>query len=212
MTQREPIKFFRRECRVIPIFGDVSGWRPWIRRVGRDQIRREWPKIQAQFDRFAVDASTYKTLGDGFMSIYELGHGRNGQFASQLLQKMIDATEEINRVISEMPHPRPGFFRIRATDGDELKWRQKNGNRVQMDFVGQWTNLARDLLHVSEEIPVIVTQGFKDRVAKHHRQAEPFTFTRLSKPFVTRNLTIFQEDLAGLYQVQRREEAKCGNA
>ena len=199
---RGHVKFAKKEQRVLAAFGDVRGFRSWVRRCGPAQFRRSYAHLQEQWVRFAAHADLYKSLGDGFMAVWDLRPTHNCRLALDLLNLSLETAEEIETIRMGTPEPRFCGWRIRRVGGDTFKWTQDVGRRRDSDYVGQRINLCKELLYVAPDTPVVLHESAwelftPDQAQKEGLVLRPLPFRRYT------DLKLFDEDIRGLKALER---------
>jgi class 3 adenylate cyclase len=202
---RGPIKFVREEQRFLAAFGDIHGFRSWVRRCGAFQFRRSYALLQEQFVRFSTGSHMYKSLGDGFMAVWDLRPSHNCRLALDLVKLALDVDNEIELIRMGMPEPRFTDYRMRFVAGDAIKWTRRVGRRWEQDYVGQRINLCKELLYVSPNQPILLHESAWELFSEDQAQKEGFVLKPI--PFKRYpELNMFDEDLRGLKRVERFEQ------
>lgn len=199
VPKRSEIIFNESEHRVLVAFGDVLGGQSWTRRCGLGQMKKTFSLMHSEWERFAPHAAMHKSLGDGFMSVWELELTDNSPLVFNLLDTAISTTREIFKIIRDTPVPRPAGWRIRFVCGDALKWSQHIGKRVTHDYLSQAVNLAKELLYVEEQEAIVLHESAFELIPEADRQKFPFTNLPNKK---YPNLNILEDDLRNLRALQ----------
>lgn len=206
MRENDWIKFHESECRIVVIFGDISGFKAWMKRSGRDNLRKTFINIAREWRIFRTYAQMYKTLGDGFMAIYEIDETSGYKVASCILKKAVRICAKINKIIDNSLSPRPRGFRMRIAEGDGLRYREKYTDAETYDYLSYYINMTKELLRVQEDVQVIVHENFKELLNGRARSLG-LQFKDLPKPSV-RGTDIFDEDLEMLWRVNKRKRKR----
>jgi hypothetical protein len=202
---KSSIYFHDSEYRILAAFGDIIGSQSWIRRSGSTQIKRTFSLIHAEWEKFAKSATTHKAMGDGFLSVWELGN-TNGPLILDILDTAIQTTRNIYEIINELtPVPRPSGWRIRFVSADSLKWSQQDGKRISHDYLSQGINLAKELLYVQKEHAIVLHESAYELIPDKDR--DRFIFNSISHK-TNSNLNIIKEDLQNLRSLQWNKEDK----
>lgn len=174
-----------------------------MKRAGRDNLLSTFVSIAEQWKDFRDKADMYKTLGDGFMAIYEID-GRDGKSkALTILKSAFKTFNQIQSIIDSSFNPRPQGFRYRIAEGDALKYiEQWNGKKTQ-DYISYYINMTKELLQVEEDIPIIVHGNFKELLNGRARK-NGILFKDLPVPKMN-DTDIFDEDLEMLWVALTRK-------
>lgn len=203
MSNENSIKFCKSEKRIIVIFGDISGFKAWMKRAGRDNLKLTFTMIADEWKKFHDKADMYKTLGDGFMAIYEVNGRNDTSKAIHILKNAFKSYLKIDRIIEDSYSPRPGGFRFRIAEGDALKYDETIDRKTTSDYISYYINMAKELLQVREDIPIIIHGNFKELLNGHARK-NGLIFKNLKKPKVDKT-EIFDEDLEMLWVAIERK-------
>ena len=197
-----PISFAEHEQRVLVAFGDVRGFRSWMKRSGPSQFKKSYKHLQEQWARFATRASLYKSLGDGFMAVWDLRPSHNCRLMIDLAKISVETAEAIETIRMGIPEPRFSGWRIRWVGGDAFKLFQSIGRRRQLEYVSPRINLCKDLLYVAPEDPVVLHESAWELCSDEQFEKENLSLTPV--PYQRHPaLSIFDEDLRTLKTLGR---------
>ncbi len=172
-------------------------------------------EISSQWIRFQKSADGFKTLGDGFMAVFEVKRRIN---PVSILNNSLECCRAINHLIDESLTPRPYGFRIRISEGDGLKFQEFRIDKslchqtgspcpgfISHDYISYYINMTKELLSVDEHVPVIVHQNFKELLNGKIKRSG-IKFRKLKRPDIKKT-DIFKEDLEMLWIAEKKGAA-----
>lgn len=201
---RKTPKFCETEKRIVCLFGDIVGFKSWIKRSGRDNFKNTFLKIVDTWSVFKPGANLYKTLGDGFLAVYELNEENIDHMPKRVVADSIECIDKINELIEDSFNPKPSGFRIRICEGDALKIHESFEGQDTHDYISYYINMAKELLKIEEETPIIIHSNFKEIDCVEGLDGF-IKFEKLPLPLIDRT-AIFNEDLNMLWRMRLTDE------
>ena len=195
--------FSPADKRILVIFGDIIGFKSWMKRSGRDNLEYTFKRIAEQWKVFRHKADMFKPLGDGFVAVYEINWRNRKSMAAWVLKSTIEMCRNIDEIIESSLGPRPAGFRVRLAEGDGLMYSEVCSKGEVHDYISYYINMAKELLAFREDIPIIVHENLKELLNGRSRKMG-IQFKRIRRPHIE-NTDIFEEDLGMLWSAEMRK-------
>lgn len=187
------------------IVGDVTGFSRWARKCAEDpEAYRHF--MADMYDAFLVyrDATGafIKLVGDGFLAVHELEHGKEHQIAEEVFLQAFQLKKTIRHSIMGQMFPRPDGFRIRLVAGNVWKIVLRLEGETLVDYNGYWVNAPFRFTELSKEIPFVAHTSAVELLPPGFAEREKFIIRRLPPDARTPD-GIDREDMAELWALER---------
>lgn len=184
-------------------FGDIRGFRTWIRRgINSPDVRDPfilcfYSKIKSFTKKHAITYTKY--LGDGFLIVKELPlKGNRVHVILAHMQALRELNHTIQKMIRRCSFTPPHGFRLRMAVGYVSKFVVSDPNdntRDISEFVGYIVNYTQNLLSIAPEIQIMFSQTSVDLLGETKRKIKLHRF----KAKVRRSPGVDSEDIERLW-------------
>ncbi len=185
-------------------FGDIYGFRAWIRRglTTPEESKNLIEQVYEKFEEYALGSNCYvKFLGDGIMIVREIRDQKHNGDVAVTRNFLMDVHELTVNILSIIKNhfPRPDGFRLRVATG--YVWKRivskvMKGKIVKCpEYIGYAINLTHCLLEVAPSQSCVFHESIKEIFGnkktgiKYERLVDPKEKPRGIDP----------EDIAGLW-------------